>query len=79
MPKRGNPGVARGYLLYGLLGVREEKGVSRTELAARSGLNYVTLWRLESCKFGATPHTVSLISEALGVPEEQLRGNVHAV
>lgn len=65
--------MLRGYLLPGLLSAMQKSGISRKELADKSGVNYTTLWRLESCKYGASPATLSQIAEALGVPESVLR------
>jgi transcriptional regulator with XRE-family HTH domain len=78
MQKRGNPGVTRGYLLPGLPAVRAEKGISRAKLAEKSGVNYTTLWRLESGRFGASAQTIVLIASALGVNESALKDGVRS-
>lgn len=67
--------TTKGILLYSLRSIREEKAVSKAELAQITGLNYTSVWRLETLKTGATEATAKDIAKALKVPVSQLRKN----
>ncbi len=50
------------------------KGWTQAELAEKSGLNPIDVWRVENDKFHK-PRTVKKIAEALGVDMEDLVGD----
>jgi transcriptional regulator with XRE-family HTH domain len=52
---------------------RERKALSMRDLAERSGVSYVTIWRLEADEGGPTrPSTVRKLSDALGLEPESI-------
>lgn len=52
---------------------RERAGMTRSELARKSGISRVTIWALESGKQQTTTtHTLSCIADALGISLEIL-------
>ncbi len=52
---------------------RERQVLSLRELAEKSGVTYVTLWRIETGATGpARPATIRKIAAGLGVPPESL-------
>lgn len=71
-------GIIRGIPLPMLQPLREEKGYSRKKLAEATGINYSTLWEIESRGCGASFATLAKLTEALGVTEHVLRGIVNA-
>lgn len=48
--------------------LREEQGISCTQLAARASLDVTLLWKIENGKLDGSPKTRLAIAEALGVP-----------
>lgn len=68
--------TTKGILLYSLRPIMEEKQVSKSELARRTGLNYTSVWRLETLRIGATDATAQDIAKALKVPVSRLRKNM---
>ena len=55
--------------------LRERRALSLRELSALSGVNYNSIWRIETGRTGAKPRTVRLLAAALGVePRELLKG-----
>lgn len=62
----------RGRPLPRLEEIRSNRGMTRRQLAAQSGVDYVTLWRVERKSGGASPFTVRRIAAALDVSETAL-------
>jgi transcriptional regulator with XRE-family HTH domain len=56
--------------------IRKAKGFTQDQLAERSGLNRVHLYRLETAKQSMTLRTLKLIAETLGVRVRDLIGNM---
>ncbi len=55
--------------------LRERGAFSLRDLSTLSGVNYNSIWRIETGRTGAKPRTVRLLAEALGVePHELLKG-----
>lgn len=58
---------------YRVQQLREEAGMSREELAAKSGVSRATIWALESnSDRNTTSKTLSRIARALGVSVDKL-------
>lgn len=53
--------------------IRQDKGLSRSQLAKEASLNYITIWQIENGK-ATTPHlrTVGLICDALEVSPNEV-------
>lgn len=62
--------------LYSLRLILEEKKMSKSELARLTGLDYTSVWRLETLRTGATEATAKDIAKALKVPVSRLRNNM---
>jgi transcriptional regulator with XRE-family HTH domain len=58
--------------LLRLRGVRERKALSQRELAERSGVNRVTIARIEAGLQEPHPRTTRRLAEALGVEPAEL-------
>jgi transcriptional regulator with XRE-family HTH domain len=56
--------------------LRKTKGLTQDELAERTGLNRVHLYRLESGKQSMTLRTLKLIADTLDVRVRDLIGNM---
>jgi ribosome-binding protein aMBF1 (putative translation factor) len=52
--------------------IREQRGLSVTALARRSGVSFATIYRIERGATTPRPHIVREISEALGVVPSQV-------
>ena len=53
--------------------VRDQKGMSQTELARKSGISRVTIWALETGKQqDTTTSTLTSIADALGVSIDEI-------
>jgi transcriptional regulator with XRE-family HTH domain len=57
--------------------LRERKALSLRELSALSGVNYNSIWRIETGRTGAKPRTVRRLAEALGVEPHELMKGAH--
>lgn len=53
---------------------REQSGMSRTELAERTGFSRPTIWAWESGKTQPRHSNLSALAKALGIPESDLIG-----
>ena len=55
--------------------LRERRALSLRDLSKLSGVNYNSIWRIETGRTGAKPRTVRRLATALGVePHELLKG-----
>lgn len=52
--------------------LRERKGLTRKELAIRTGIDYATLYKLEKGQLIVYPGWRKRLAQALGVKEEEL-------
>ncbi len=55
-----------------LQNLRTQAGLTRRELARRSGVSVHTIGQLERGETGASLHTVERLSVALGIPAREL-------
>jgi len=53
--------------------LREQQALSLTDLAQKSGVNRITIHRIETGKQKAMPRTLRKLAEALQVSVEELR------
>jgi len=53
--------------------LREQQALSLTDLAQKSGVNRITIHRIENGKQKAMPRTLRKLAEALQVSVEELR------
>ena len=56
--------------------IRKAKGITQDQLAERTGLNRVHLYRLENGKQSMTLRTLKLIADTLEVRVRDLIGNI---
>jgi transcriptional regulator with XRE-family HTH domain len=56
--------------------MRQAKGITQDQLADKTGLNRVHLYRLESGKQSMTLRTLKLIADTLGVRVRDLIGKI---
>lgn len=83
-PCNGHPGMSASYSPVGIGGddslparlrrYREQSGMSRSELAERTGLSRPTIWAWESGKTQPRQSNLSALANALGIPEIELIG-----
>ena len=66
----GKPGT---YLLPGLARLREERGYSIRELAAKAQMSPDSVWRLEALQRGAEPKSRRKLAAALKTTIKELR------
>lgn len=55
--------------------LREQRALSLTDLAQKSGVNRITIHRIESGKQRPMPRTIRKLAEALNVNVEELMSN----
>ena len=58
--------------------LREQQALSLTDLAQKSGVNRITIHRIENGKQKAMPRTLRKLAEALQVSVEELRDTQRA-
>jgi len=58
--------------------LRYERGLTYRELAAKAGVNYSTIHRIEHGKRGASVAVLKRIADALGVPVSDITIDVDA-
>ncbi len=52
--------------------LRYERGLTYRELAAKAGVNYSTIWRIEHGERGGSVALLKRIADALGVPVAEI-------
>lgn len=65
---RSRPVPASSLLAQQIMAIREAEGVTREDLAKRSGIEYLRLWRLETGKTRPLAEDIARIADALRRP-----------
>lgn len=59
--------------------LREQSGLSRSELAERTGFSRPTIWAWETGKSQPRDRNLQMLAQALGIPESELGGQLPRV
>lgn len=70
------PNVRAALNVKSLKRLRAKAGLSRYELASRSGLDYGQLWRIEAGRRGCTTDTLRRVADVLASKLDQTVGTV---